>query len=51
MLETSLGSVARLRDFETTVKPEDGFDLVHEPPPNWPSLGKIEFRNVTALYG
>lgn len=51
MLETSLGSIARLRDFESTVKPEDDIDQVCEPPSGWPDLGAIEFRNVTASYG
>lgn len=51
MLETSLGSIARLRDFEATVKPEDDMDSVREPPSSWPQYGTIEFQNVTASYG
>ncbi len=49
-LETSLGSIARLRDFERDVLPEakDGED--HEPPSNWPDQGQIEFRDVTVSH-
>ncbi|KAF3026419.1 hypothetical protein E8E14_010909 [Neopestalotiopsis sp. 37M] len=51
MLETSLGSIARLRDFEATVQPEDGIQQTRQQPSNWPESGRIEFRNVTASYG
>jgi len=49
-LETSLGSIARLRDFERDVVPEakEGEDL--EPPPSWPDRGQIEFRHVTVSH-
>ncbi|ETS74387.1 hypothetical protein PFICI_14253 [Pestalotiopsis fici W106-1] len=50
MLETSLGSIARLRDFEATVKAEDDVEQTRGLPINWPELGRIQLRNVTALY-
>jgi hypothetical protein len=51
MLETSLGSIARLKDFEITVTPEDNMEQFFEPPADWPNAGAIQFRNVTASYG
>lgn len=49
-LETHIGSVARIKTFTTDAVSEDleGEDEV--PPPNWPSQGKIEFKNITASY-
>lgn len=49
LLETSLGSIARLKDFQEDVKPEDEDDKP-EPTGNWPEAGVIEFRNVTAAH-
>ncbi|KAI1348977.1 ABC transporter [Xylaria sp. FL0043] len=51
VLETSLGSIARLKQFEADVDPEDKGELMNEPPPHWPDRGAIEFRNVTAHHG
>lgn len=50
MLETSLGAIARLRDFErdTKVEAEGGEDF--DPPEKWPSSGLVEIENVTASY-
>ncbi|KAK0620016.1 hypothetical protein B0T14DRAFT_222654 [Immersiella caudata] len=48
--ETSLGAIARLKSFETAVKPEDKVEGTQQPPTNWPSCGSIEFRNVTMSY-
>ena len=50
MFETSLGSIARLKDFEAAVKPEDMSAETHVPPANWPEQGAIEFRNLTASH-
>ncbi|KAL3958373.1 hypothetical protein ACCO45_006535 [Purpureocillium lilacinum] len=50
MLETSLGSIARLMSFEATVKPEDRSGETYQPPPSWPERGAIEFRQVTAVH-
>jgi hypothetical protein len=32
------------------VQPEARAEEIHEPPPNWPDRGGIEFRNVTASH-
>ncbi|UNI23117.1 hypothetical protein JDV02_008955 [Purpureocillium takamizusanense] len=50
MLETSLGSIARLMSFEATVKPEDKPGETYQPPPSWPERGAVEFRQVTAVH-
>jgi ATP-binding cassette subfamily C (CFTR/MRP) protein 1 len=50
-LETSLGAIARLKNFELTTTPEDKPEESGTPPPLWPEKGKIEFRDVTASYG
>ena len=45
-METSLGSIARLKSFEETVPSEDiGQDVTA-----WPTHGAIEYNNVTATY-
>lgn len=50
MLETSIGAIARLRDFEATTEVEDkeGEDL--NPPEDWPSRGLLEIEDVTTHY-
>lgn len=49
-LETSLGAIARLKNFEVDTpsepKPLDPKEL----PDNWPSQGRLEINNVTASY-
>lgn len=50
-LETSLGAIARLKNFELTTTPEDKPEESGTPPPLWPEKGRIEFRDVTASYG
>ncbi|KAH8681655.1 putative ATP-binding cassette transporter [Xylariales sp. PMI_506] len=49
-LETSLGSVSRVRNFERDVKPESKEGENFQPPPDWPQKGMIEFRGVTASH-
>jgi ATP-binding cassette, subfamily C (CFTR/MRP), member 1 len=49
-LETSLGAIARLKNFEQTTTPEDKPEESGTPPSSWPEKGKIEFRDVTASY-
>lgn len=49
-LETSLGSIARVRDFEKEVLPEGKEGEDQEPPSNWPQKGEITFSNVTASH-
>lgn len=49
-LEISLGAVARLKSAveETPQEEQPGEDLI--PPPDWPSAGALELKNVTVSY-
>jgi ABC-type multidrug transport system fused ATPase/permease subunit len=49
-IETSLGSIARLRSFETQTPREE--DPEHPQPVEaaWPSEGRLEFNSITASY-
>ncbi|KAL6705718.1 hypothetical protein ACN47E_006507 [Coniothyrium glycines] len=49
-LETHIGSVARIKNFTTDAIAEDNENEDHIPPPNWPSAGKIEFKDVEACH-
>ncbi|KAK5123894.1 hypothetical protein LTR85_002090 [Meristemomyces frigidus] len=49
-LETSLGAVARCKNFEASTVSEDKPGENREPPPDWPQGGALEFRDVTAAY-
>lgn len=49
-LETSLGSIARLKSFEEAVQPEDKVEECVVPPAQWPTNGAIQFSNLSALY-
>ncbi|EQB45813.1 ABC transporter [Colletotrichum gloeosporioides Cg-14] len=51
-LETSLGAIARLRDFVRDSPQEDGVDAQRLPPvpQGWPSSGAIEFKRIDARY-
>lgn len=48
-LETSLGSVLRIKDFCLTTPQES--DAVAAVPVNWPSAGRLDFKDVSAIYG
>lgn len=49
-LETHIGSIARVKIFDETVKPED-LETENRPvPAAWPSQGAIEFKGVSASY-
>jgi len=50
LLETSLGAVARLRNFETETEQENKPNEDVEPPSDWPQHGEIVFRNLTVGY-
>jgi ATP-binding cassette subfamily C (CFTR/MRP) protein 1 len=50
-LETSLGAVARVKNFEKTTIPEDQEQETFIPEDDWPRNGAIEFKNVSASYG
>ncbi|KAL1865057.1 hypothetical protein Daus18300_007404 [Diaporthe australafricana] len=51
-LETSLGAVKRLKDFEVAANDhhEDTCDDEMDPPRDWPGAGSIHFAGVTASY-
>jgi ATP-binding cassette subfamily C (CFTR/MRP) protein 1 len=50
-LETSLGAIARLKNFEIDTISEDQLRESSEPDEKWPQYGGVEFRNVSASYG
>lgn len=50
MLETSLGAISRLRDFQRTTEVEGKPWETHLPPPTWPQSGSITIENATASY-
>ncbi len=50
-LETSLGAVARVKNFEKTTISEDKAQETFIPGDHWPENGAIEFKNVSASYG
>lgn len=51
MLETHIGSVARVRSFTESTPPEDRPGEDRAPPQGWPAAGAIEFKNLCATYG
>lgn len=50
LLETSIGAVARIRDFEQNAKSENLEGETSIPPDNWPAQGGVEFREIVAHY-
>ena len=50
-LETILGAVARLKNFEVDVVAEDKPGEEAEPGEMWPEYGATEFKNFSASYG
>ncbi|EGX89249.1 ATP-binding cassette transporter, putative [Cordyceps militaris CM01] len=50
MLETSLGSIARLKGFEAAVQPEDRAEECVVATAQWPANGAIQFNNLSAFY-
>ncbi|KAI9745821.1 MAG: hypothetical protein M1818_000502 [Claussenomyces sp. TS43310] len=50
VLETSIGAVARIRNFTSTVESEHLSEEKQTPPDDWPSQGGIEFKDVVASY-
>jgi ATP-binding cassette subfamily C (CFTR/MRP) protein 1 len=51
LTETSIGAIARVRDFVTNTESEAKPMETIKPPPEWPSLGTVEIRNFAASYG
>jgi len=50
VLETSLGAIARLKDFEAETEVEDKPCENITPPEHWPSRGLLEIEAVTVEY-
>jgi ABC-type multidrug transport system fused ATPase/permease subunit len=52
-LETSLGAIARIREYTTGIVPEDGpgEDGREVVPAGWPEKGEVRFEKVCAAYG
>ncbi|KAE8352610.1 putative ATP-binding cassette transporter [Aspergillus coremiiformis] len=48
-LEISLGSIARVRNFEMEIPPEETSEASHIPI-HWPDRGSIKFHKITAQY-
>ncbi|EME39111.1 hypothetical protein DOTSEDRAFT_28299 [Dothistroma septosporum NZE10] len=49
-LETSLGAVARCKNFEATTPGEDGPAEVQAVPDGWPAAGKVVIKDLRAAY-
>lgn len=49
-LESSLGAVARIRQFEKETVAEDLESETHDPPFDWPTRGSIEISHLSAKY-
>ncbi|KAF2257693.1 P-loop containing nucleoside triphosphate hydrolase protein [Lojkania enalia] len=50
-METSIGAVARVKQFEEETENENQINERNEPPPDWPSQGHIAIENLTVSYG
>ncbi|PWY88307.1 multidrug resistance-associated protein [Aspergillus heteromorphus CBS 117.55] len=50
LLETSLGAIARIKDFVEDTPKEDTTTPEQAPHPEWPSRGAITFSNATISY-
>lgn len=51
LLETSLGAIARIKDFSENTPSESLPDESDAPDPEWPSQGVLSFEGVSASYG
>lgn len=49
-METSIGAVARIKMFSAQTKVESLPQETLDPPPEWPSSGRIQITNVSASY-
>lgn len=50
-LETSLGAVARIKNFSEETPDERLPGETHVPPEDWPARGEVEIRGVSVSYG
>ena len=49
-VETSIGSVSRVRNFSENTSSEHLREEVNEPPKDWPLDGSVELRSIVASY-
>lgn len=49
-LETSIGAIARLKQLEMDVEPEDLPTECETPPDSWPNAGAVKFDTISASY-
>ncbi|KAK0757803.1 hypothetical protein N5P37_009819 [Trichoderma harzianum] len=49
-LENSMGAISRLESFNRETPSENLASEVQQPPANWPSVGRVEFKAVKASY-
>ncbi|KAF5252095.1 hypothetical protein FANTH_2843 [Fusarium anthophilum] len=50
-IETSIGAVARIKQFAEETGEENLPGETHQPPAQWPDKGAIQINNLTASYG
>ncbi|KAF2012008.1 multidrug resistance-like protein [Aaosphaeria arxii CBS 175.79] len=50
-METSIGAVARIKNFESETADENLATEDSQPPPEWPARGNVEVKNLTVSYG
>ncbi|KAK2932439.1 AAA ATPase domain [Fusarium oxysporum f. sp. vasinfectum] len=50
-IETSIGAVARIKQFAEETGEENLPGETHQPPAQWPDKGAIQIHNLTASYG
>lgn len=49
-LETSLGAIARIKEYTTEIEGEDKPGECGSVPKEWPATGEVQFQNVSAAY-
>jgi ATP-binding cassette subfamily C (CFTR/MRP) protein 1 len=49
-METSIGAVARTKDFSRDTDKETQVEGDHKPPPDWPQAGRVEIDHLFATY-
>ncbi|KAJ3569671.1 hypothetical protein NPX13_g6005 [Xylaria arbuscula] len=50
LLETSIGAIARIKDFSENTPRELTAEESSQPPPNWPLHGALSFDSISASY-
>jgi ATP-binding cassette subfamily C (CFTR/MRP) protein 1 len=50
MLETSIGAISRIKNFEAETKSENLPGESNIPPKSWPTRGEVEIQGISASY-